>query len=234
MKVELLFPELCGLYGDTHNAKYLAAGIPGGELTEARDGVPAFVREKVDAIVLGSMTERNQGFALERLMPYREQLRDLIEGGTVFLATGNSMELFGQEIRVGESALPCLGIFDYRSVRRMDDRRSCFFLGQFEGMEIVGNKGQFSYSYGTEARPFIRVTGGFGSNPESANEGWRYKNFFGTYLLGPFLPLNPPFTRYLLSVLGSDGPVPFEKESLAAYEYRLRELKRPGRKFLFE
>lgn len=234
MKIELLYPELNDLYGDFFNAKYLVASIPGGELVTARDGVPAFARERVDAVCLGSMSERNQGFAARRLLPYREKIRELIEDGTVILATGNALELFGREIHDGENVIPCLGIFDYYAVRQMNDRRSCFFLGEFEGHEVVGNKGQFSFSYGTEEHPFIAVRGGFGSNLESKNEGFRYKNFFGTYLLGPFLPLNPYFGKYLLSVLGVDAPVAFEKESLAAYEYRLGELKRPGREFMFE
>lgn len=234
MKIELLFPELCSLYGDFHNAGYLASSVPGGELAEAENGVPVFARGDVDAVCLGSMTERNQLFAIKRLRPYRDRLRELIEGGTVFLAAGNSLELFGKEIRDGENVIPCLGIFDYYAVRRMDDRRSCFFLGEYEGLEIVGNKGQFSFAYGTEARPFIDVRGGFGSNLESKNEGFHYKNFYGTYLLGPFLLLNPLFTRRLMADLGVEGPPAFEKESVAAYEYRLRELKRPGRKFLFE
>lgn len=233
MKIELLYPELCSLYGDHWNAKYLAASA-GGELVEAEDGIPAFVREKVDAVCLGSMTERNQVFALEWLTPYKERIRALIEEGTVFLATGNAMELFGREIRDGNNVLPGLGIFDYYSVRQMDDRRSCFFLGEYEDFEVVGHKGQFSFSFETESHPFIAVKGGFGSNLDSKNEGFHYKNFFGTYLLGPFLPLNPHFARRLLSVLGIDGPIALERECLASFEYRLKELKRPGREFLFQ
>lgn len=233
MKIELLYPELCGLYGDHWNAKYLAAST-GGELVEAEDGVPAFIREKVDAVCLGSMTERNQAFALERLAPYKERVRELIEAGTVFLATGNAMELFGREIRDGDKVLPCLGIFDYYAVRHMDDRRSCFFLGTFEDMEIVGHKGQFSFSFETESNPFITVKGGFGSNLETKNEGFHYKNFFGTYLLGPFLPLNPYFSQRLLSILGVQGPIAYEKVCFDSFNYRLKELKAPNREFLFQ
>ncbi len=233
MKIELLCPELCSLYGDHWNAKYLAASA-GGELVTARNEVPVFAGEPVDAVCLGSMTERNQVFAIGRLLPYRDRIRELIEGGTVFLATGNAMELFGREIRDGDNVIPGLGIFDYTSVRQMDDRRCCYFLGEYEGLEIVGSKSQFSFSHGTEEHPFISVKGGFGSDLETKNEGFHYKNFFGTYLLGPFLLLNPHFTRHLLTVLGVDGPIAFETECLAAYDHRLKELKTPGREFLFK
>jgi CobQ-like glutamine amidotransferase family enzyme len=45
------------------------------------------------------MTENAQNLVIEALMPYKDILAERIEGGTVFLATGNALEIFGQFIQ---------------------------------------------------------------------------------------------------------------------------------------
>ena len=63
-------------------------------------------------------------------------------------------------------------------------------------------------------------------NPETKAEGLRRNHFFGTYSLGPYLILNPPFTKYLLRLLGLDDALAFEEEAMEAYRYRWNELTR--------
>ena len=84
----------------------------------------------------------------------------------------------------------------------------------------------------TPAHPFLQVTGGYGIDLKSKMEGIHYKNFFATYLLGPFLVLNPRFTQYLLKLLGHEGRPAFWQEAMEAYEYRLKGLETPGVCFL--
>lgn len=108
------------------------------------------------------------------------------------------------------------------------------FLGTFGGMKIVGTRSQFSFSYGELPHPFLQVTGGIGMNPEAKTEGVHYRNFFATYLLGPFLVLNPLFTMYLLEKLGYTGPLAFQREAMEAYTYRLRELSARASVFRWE
>ena len=64
------------------------------------------------------------------------------------------------------------------------------------------------------------------------NEGFRYKNFFATYLLGPLLVLNPPFTRYLLRLLGRADEPAIEKAVTEAYDFRLKNLQKEGVNFI--
>ena len=147
------------------------------------------------------------------------------------MATGNALELFGAYIQEDRRRIPALGLFPYHSVRDMEHRHNSMFLGTFGGMKIVGTRSQFSFSYGELPHPFLQVTGGIGMNPEAKTEGVHYRNFFATYLLGPFLVLNPLFTMYLLEKLGYTGPLAFQREAMEAYTYRLRELERPGVRF---
>ena len=99
MKIEVLYPELSNLYGDYYNAKYLAMCIPDSQTVfTSNNDKPAFLSEKVDIICMGSMSERNQEFAIKHLMPYKDKIKELVENGTFFLATGNSFEIFGKHI----------------------------------------------------------------------------------------------------------------------------------------
>ena len=60
---------------------------------------------------------------------------------------------------------------------------------------------------------------------EAKVEGVKRNNFFGTYLLGPFLISNPLFTKELMKKLGVENPVlPFEEDIMEAYNVRLEEL----------
>lgn len=233
MTIEVLYPELCNLYGDQANITYLAKCVPDATIyrTHNRE-TPRFATEHVDLIYLGAMTESKQELALSRLLPHREKLWELIEGGTFVLATNNAVELFSKDILDGERTIPALGYFNYSAKRDLLNRHNSMFLGTFEGIKIVGNKSQYSFSYGQAEHPFIQVTGGCGMNRNSAVEGIHYKNFFGTYLLGPFLVLNPLFTQYLLRQMGCDVTPAFFEEAMEAYNYRLTALERPGVNFM--
>ena len=102
------------------------------------------------------------------------------------------------------------------------------FKGRFEDMDIVGFKTQFTMAYPTgQAAAFAQAEQGIGLNPQTKGEGVRLHNFFGTYLLGPLLILNPPFTRYLLGLMGVEAaPLPFEEEAMEAYRRRLQDFEK--------
>ena len=235
MIIEVLFPELCCLYGDQANMKYLSQCIPGATFHYTHNRcTPRFVTEQVDMIYMGAMSESKQEMALERLLPYKELLWQKIEAGMFVLATGNALEIFGQHIEDNGRVIPALGYFSTHAKRDLINRHNSMFVGTFEGMKIVGNKSQYSFSFGNNDRPFIQVTGGYGMNMEDTTEGFRYRNFFGTYLLGPFLVLNPPFTKYLLKALGCDDTLAHEEAMMDAYNHRLAALEKPGVPYLMD
>lgn len=233
MTIEFLFPELCNLYGDMANITYLRHCLSDATFYETHNReTPRFLTEHVDLVYLGTMTERGQELALSRLMACRDELRKKIEDGMFVLATGNAGELFGKHIDDGGRILPALDYFPCYARRNMENRHNSMFIGTFDGMKIVGNKSQYSFSYGDFPDPFIRVTGGYGMNPDIRTEGIHYKNFYATYLLGPFLVLNPPFTKHLLSRMGHRAPLAHEAEAMEAYEYRVSALEKPGVRYL--
>jgi len=233
--IEILYPEVSNLYGDPFNVKYLVRCIKENGLSaevqeDSLNSEPYFVKNRPDLIYLGPMTEHSQELVIERLMPYRARIRELIDAGVVFFITGNAVEIFEKEIECEDGTkIPCLDLYPFIAKRRMFNRYNSLFLGEFEGIKIVGNKSQFTHSYGdTSKYPFIKVTRGDGLAPGEPFEGIKDKNFLGTYLLGPLLPLNPRFTAYLLGLMGIENPkTVFEAEAMKAYEIRLKEFENP-------
>ena len=224
---EILFPEICNLFGDTGNARFIKSCAE-DYIETPLNGTPAFVGEDVKLIYLGPLTENNQIRVMERLAPYRERISRLIDNGTVFIATGNSYEIFGNSITDSDgSVTPCLDILDFSVKRNFFKRESGLILGTYKDLEIVGFKASFTKIYpGESAECFVRVTKGLTMNPESSFEGIVKNNFFGTSILGPLLILNPLFTKRVFSVAGIPAEkIPFYNEMMDAYRIRLKEFK---------
>jgi len=230
MTIELLYPETANLFGDLMNAKLLKTAIPGVELVETGlKARPRFVDEDVSMILLCSMTERSQELVAKALMPFKDRLSELIEGGTVFLITGNAMEIFGSYIEDEDgSRIEGLNLFNFHAKRRMMNRFNSLYLGKCGDMEIVGFKSQFSHAYGEGFDPLFETLRGVGMNRETMPEGIRKNNFMATYVLGPLLVLNPDFAKYIFRLLGAaDAVLSFEEAAYDAYNLRLAEFKDP-------
>ena len=229
MKIEILFPEFCNLFGDMYNMKYLKMCIPDAEFIEtALEEEPAFVKEDVNFIYLGPMTENTQEKVIAKLLPYKERIIELIDKNVVFLFTGNAIEVLGKYIEnEGGSKIDGLGIFDVYAKRDMFHRHNSYLIGKYEDIEVIGFKSQFTMMYGDNTKtPFIEVEKGIGINKDSKIEGIKKNNFIGTYLIGPLLILNPLFTKKILEMLGVDNEVALKEDTMAAYEARIKELRR--------
>ena len=229
MKIEILFPEFCNLFGDMYNMKYLKMCIPDAEFIEtALEEEPTFVKEDVNLIYLGPMAENTQEKVIAKLLPYKERIIELIDKNIVFLFTGNAIEVLGKYIENEDgSKIDGLGIFDVYAKRDMFHRHNSYLIGKYEEIEVIGFKSQFTMMYGDNIKtPFIEVEKGIGINKDSKIEGIKKNNFIGTYLIGPLLILNPLFTKKILEMLGVDNEVALKEDTMAAYEARIKELRK--------
>ena len=229
MKIEILFPEFCNLYGDMFNMKYLKKCLPDAEFIEtALEEEPAFVKENVNLIYLGPMTEKTQEKVISKLLPYKEKIIELIENNVVFLFTGNAIEVLGKYIENEDGTrIDGVGIFNVYAKRDMFHRHNSFLIGKYEDIEVIGFKSQFTMLYGDNTNmAFLEVEKGIGINKESKLEGIKKNNFIGTYLIGPLLILNPLFTKKILEMLGLESEVALKEETMAAYEERIKEFRR--------
>ena len=181
MKIEMLYPEVCNLFGDISNIKYLKKCLPDAEIIKTEiNSEPAFVTQDIDMIYMGPMPENIQEVAIRKLRPYKEKIEELIKKNVVFLVTGNAVELFGKYIENEDgSRIEALSIFDIYAKRDMMHRHNSIFLGKYEDIEIVGFKSQFTMTYGdNENNYFVEAEKGIGLNKESKLEGIKQNNLF--------------------------------------------------------
>lgn len=234
MRIEVLFPEYCNLFGDLFNIKYLQLCLPEAERLDTHLWEePALEAEGL--IYMGPMSESTQERVIKKLMPYRDRLRELIEGGTAFLLTGNAMEVFGSYIETGDGGrIEGLGLLPLWAKRDLMHRHNSVFLGDWQGQEVTGFKSQFTMAWPTEdgaksgaksgALGLFPVKKGVGLNKKCPYEGLHRNNLFATYLQGPILPLNPCFAKSLMEAMGAPGAeLAFAEEAGEAYRARVAD-----------
>lgn len=232
MIIEFLFPEGANLFGELGDMDYIKYIFPDADyyFTQILEK-PEFIQRDVDLVFIAPMPERIQEFAIERLIPYREEILKRIDEGQAIIAIANSMELFGEYIENEDrSRIEALNIFPFHSKRQMLDRISSLFLGKKNDLFIVGSKAQFTQIYKDKNLPgFCEVIKGVGNTIGGKEDGIHYNNFIASYALGPFLLSNPLFTeKWLKEVFPQeDIRMPFHNLAKRAYEKRLKDLQDP-------
>ena len=235
MLIEVLFSEVCNLSGDYQNVEYLRQTLPEAEFVfTALTETPAIARRRPDMILMGTMTENIQRRVIKTLLPYTERIRSLIDDGVVFLMTGNAVEVFCKHISylTEQMEVDGLGLVDLTAKNDLFKRYNGKFLGTVDGIEVVGFRSQFSFLYGNNSGfCMAKNERSIGINKDTDLEGVRIKNFFGTNLQGPILPLNPLFCEHLITLAGGRATAAHKEAAMAAYQQRLKEFKDPSVKF---
>ena len=235
MKIEVLFSEVCNLSGDYQNVEYLRQTLPEAEFVfTALTQEPDFVVNRPDMVYMGTMCEATQRRVIEKLMPHKDRIEALIDSGVVFLMTGNACEVFCGEINYVTEELRAhgLGLFNLTAKTDLFRRYNGKFLGDVDGIPVVGFRSQFSFLYGDNSEGYFgKNQRSIGINPDTDLEGIRRKNFFGTNLQGPILPLNPLFCEHLIRLAGGEAPAAHREAAMAAYEQRLSEFRSPSTVF---
>jgi CobQ-like glutamine amidotransferase family enzyme len=149
MKIEVLFNDVCNLYGDNGNEQYLRLCLPEADFIDTPFNLePYFAKNDVDMVIISSMSETAQVKVIERLLPYRDRLELLIDKGVIFLATGNAYEIFCNEIIDNGEFVDGLKIFPLFVQREMLDRYSGLLKGRFTynnyTADILGFQAQFT------------------------------------------------------------------------------------------
>ena len=239
MKVEILFPEVGNLCGDLMNIRYLQQCCPSMEVTETSlKSRPAFLDGGVDLVYVGSSTERGLQLMVQALTPCKEDLAAYVDSGKLMLATGNALDMLGEYVQIdGQRAFDGLSLLRTHAEYHMLKRHNSFMLGSFQNMEIVGFKSLFGHTYPDNEladEALFRVTRGVGRHPGALAEGFRRGGLMATYLIGPLLVLNPPFTKYLLRQMGASAEhLAFEETAMKAYEARLEEFRDEKRNYQY-
>lgn len=192
-----LYYDLLNLYGESGNIKALkkyfeAQGIKTNIhfLTLTND----IKLDNIDIIYIGYGTKNNQSLALKHILKYKKEIKNFIDNNGYVISTGNSIELFGKTIDKNKA----LNIFNYNSTdegfRIVDE--ALYKTNLIENY-IIGFQNQERTIKDIDDNHLFEVIKGTGSYPKSKYEGYSYKNFYGTYLIGPLLVRNPDLLEYI-------------------------------------
>ena len=200
MKILHWYHDLMNLYGDYGNLEVLKKHLED-------QGMDVFIEKKTlgedldlssyDMIYIGSGTERKQELARKDILSHREELQAYIEKGGLVLTTGNAMELFGKTIGENEA----LGFLPF-TVRLTKDRYTGDVILENDTLgKVVGFINKCSLIEGGEEHALFRYAFRDSNLKDNDYEGFRYKNLFGTHVIGPVLVKNPSFMKEVISVL---------------------------------
>ena len=75
MNIEILYPELCCLYGEKGNMMFLKQCLPEANFIETRlNDRPAFLDQNVSLCYIGSCSEQSQELLLDKLRPFKDEI----------------------------------------------------------------------------------------------------------------------------------------------------------------
>ena len=184
MRVAHLYYDLMNLYGEIGNLKVIEYQLKKQKINVIIDKLSLNDKiefEKYDLIYIGSGTKKSTLLVLEDLKKYKQQVKEYIENNKFMLVTGNSINVFSKKIGDTEA----LNIF--------------YFNISYSNARLVGDV-ILDNIIGFQNRDTLIENN---NNPIFNNSeiGIHYKNFYGTYIIGPLLIRNPNFSQKFIKNL---------------------------------
>lgn len=207
LSLAYLYPELLNIYGDYGNILAIKnrcewRGI-NVEITRINIG-DEINPELFDFYFIGGGQDKQQIDVSAELLRQKNAFHDAMNLNAVFLGICGGYQLFGSYYQPHNGArLLGLELLDAYTVA--GNKR---FIGNVTAKTeftipktLVGfeNHSGLTYLKG-DTKPLAIVEIGAGNNGEDKTEGARFKNVFGTYLHGSFLPKNPHFADFLIKL----------------------------------
>lgn len=241
LRLAYLYPAELNLYGDRGNVLCLGqrARSRGIELEVHTIGRKDELNPSLyDLYFMGGGQDSDQGLVYQDFIQKAPEIRLAIESGAVFLCICGAYQLMGKHYLTAEQKLTGLGILPLET-RAGEERMVGELLFLMNGAKPATERTAAdlardpNYLLGYEnhggetfleasATPFGQVLYGYGNNLRRENEGAIYKNLYGTYAHGAFLPRNPAMADRLLELAWRHryGDLPFPK-SQSADEYAM-------------
>ena len=197
-----LYPDLLNLYGDRGNIacmmqRCLWRGI-GAETIEFNTG-DAIDFSKLDIVLLGGGSDREQVIVCKNLLEIQKDFKDYVEDHGVVIAVCGGYQLLGKYYKTDEGMIEGLHLVDMYTEQgegRLID--NIVLKSSLTDMPVVGFENHGGRTYIGDNEPFGEVLYGHGNDGTSGYEGVVYKNVIGTYLHGPLLPKNPEVCDWLI------------------------------------
>ncbi len=211
IKIAHLYYDLMNLYGENGNIRALKKAFE-------RQGIKPEISfltineninfEDYDIYYMGMGSEESEMLVLNDIFKYKEDIKKAIDNGKYFFMTGNSFELFGKFIiDFNENKIECLNIFDYyvkiTTLKDVKNASTFRIVGEVAGYssfipyKVIGFQNRSGVVFDNNY-PLFNLYKGTGNKPKDKNEGFNYKNFYGTYIIGPLFIRNPYLTYYFV------------------------------------
>lgn len=217
IRIAHLYPKLLNIYGDGGNILALKRRCEWRGIDVQVDEINiGDTLDEHDIYFIGGGQDLQQIEVSKELQRHKEFLLQERDRMAVFLGICGGYQLMGHyyQPHKGEK-LTGISLMDAYTIA--GNKR---FIGNVtvktdfvEPHTLVGfeNHSGLTYLEG-ETEPLGTVCIGNGNNGKDKTEGARYKNVFGTYLHGSFLPKNPHFADYLIELATGAKPEPLDDE----------------------
>lgn len=184
MKVTIgyLYNDLLNLYGDEGNIKALKYHLEEQEIKVEIKYMTINDKkdfDNIDFLYIGSGTENNISIALEDLKKDKDNIKKYLSEGKILLATGNSVELFGNYI-ITNKKIKTLGVLDYVSMHQQRIVKDVKVKTNLLDDEIIGFENHD------------------GKNLSTNDDIFNIDSFYGSYIIGPILVRNPKLCSYFV------------------------------------
>lgn len=190
IKIAHLYPYELNLYGENGNIKALKYALEkeGQKVSITNinelDGINL---NDFDFLYVGSGKKNDLESIREKLKPYIEIILKYINQDKLFLVTGNALSLF--------DFLDFYEIEEFKERKVSDVTATCSLCNS----NIYGFQNT-EYLIKSTNNVIFNIDEGFGNN-NTLLEGYNYKNFYVTSLIGPLLARNEKLTKYFIDIL---------------------------------
>lgn len=205
LRIAHLYPKLLNIYGDYGNILTLIKRCEWRNVPVTVDDINVGdAISEYDIYFMGGGQDSQQIEVSKEIQHHRDFLISERDRGAVFLGICGGYQLFGHYYQTHNGdRLEGISLLDAYTVA--GTKR---FIGNVtvktslvQPPTLVGfeNHSGLTYLQGNTT-PIGVAEVGNGNNGQDKTEGAKYKNAFGTYMHGSFLPKNPHFADYLLEL----------------------------------
>lgn len=217
LRIAHLYPKLLNIYGDGGNVLTLKRRCEwrGIEVIIDEINVGDLISEH-DIYFIGGGQDLQQIEVSKELQKHKEFLTAERDRGAVFLGICGGYQLMGHYYQPHEGdKLMGISLLDAYTVA--GNKR---FIGNVTAKTdyvtpdtLVGfeNHSGLTYLQG-DTKPLGTMITGNGNNGQDKTEGARFKNVFGTYMHGSFLPKNVHFADYMIELALGEKLQPLDDE----------------------
>ena len=197
-----LYPDLLNLYGDRGNIQCIMKrcewrGIDAETIEYGLEDKVNF--SKLDIVLLGGGSDREQMIVCRRLQEIREDFEAYVESDGVVIAVCGGYQLLGHYYQTDQGKMEGLHLVDIYTEQKPGRLIDNIVLkSELFDMPVVGFENHGGRTKIGNNKAFGKVLYGSGNDGESGYEGVIYKNVIGKYLHGPLLPKNPQVCDYLI------------------------------------